>query len=105
MTSCSRSVSPYADMRSGVIRAGWAGSTITATRVGPSLTSVAPWRTTQLPDFDSTRASATSPGESTLSAVRSARWATARAAVGRRPASQSPPGRSETQRSTPGVED
>ena len=29
---CSRSVRPYADISRGVIRLGWAGSTITATR-------------------------------------------------------------------------
>ena len=65
--------------------AGWAGSTITATRCVPPLTSDAPCRTTQVPSRESTRASATSPGASRPSLERKARPATASTASGSRP--------------------
>src|SRR5215471_2194085 len=43
------------------MRAGWAGSTITATRREPPETRLAPCRTTQVPVRDRTRDTATSP--------------------------------------------
>src|SRR5215218_876905 len=60
------------------MRAGWAGSTITATRRALPETREAPCSTTQVPKRDSTRETATCPGSSGCSAVRSARPATAR---------------------------
>src|SRR4029450_11105006 len=90
---------------SGASRAGWAGSTMTATRRGPPETREAPWSTIQVPERDSTRETATSPGWSGCSAVRSALPATASTADGSRPAAGSPSGSSPSQRSTPGVAD
>ena len=61
VTSCSRPVRPYAAMSNGAMRAGWAGSTITATRRALEEISGVPCNTTQSPERDMTRDTATSP--------------------------------------------
>src|ERR1700730_12537078 len=89
-------------MSSGEMRAGCAGSTMTAIRRVPSPTRQTPCRTTQLPERARTRPTAISPGSSGRSAVRSARPATESTDDGSFPRSQSPSGSSQSQRSTPG---
>jgi hypothetical protein len=78
---------------------------MTATRRGPPETREAPWSKTQVPERDSTRETATSPGWSGCSAVRRAWPATASTADGSLPACRSPSGRAASQRSTPEVAD
>ena len=88
------------------MRAGCAGSTITATRCGPVADEC------RAVEHDPGARVATAPARPLPRRARPAPPPCAARAPrqpgrrsGRRPASQSPPGRSETQRSTPGVED